>query len=109
MIRRKESYDKKEKEKTNNYNFQGQSATSRRWFDLFHEQLKDNFRTRELYLYRKMYQTKVRDDDTKTFQIFRVPIGNAKITRKVKFHPAASVIKYHQKISNSCCLSSLSS
>ena len=26
------------------------------------------------------------------YQIFEVPIGNAKITRKVQFHPAAPVI-----------------
>ena len=54
-----------------------------------------------------MYQNKFRVDDTKTFQIFGVPIGNAKITRKVLFHPAVPVIKYHQKTSNSCCFSSL--
>ena len=56
-----------------------------------------------------MHQNKFRGDDTKTYQIFEVPIGNAKITRKVQFHPAALVIKYHQKIYNSCCLSSLAS
>ena len=54
-----------------------------------------------------MYQTKFRGDDTKIFQIFGVPIGNAKITRKLQFHPAAPVMKYHQKTSNSCCLVSL--
>ena len=42
-------------------------------------------------------------------QIFEVPIGNAKITRKLQFHPAETVMKYHQKTSNSCCLSSLAS
>ena len=46
-------------------------------------------------------------DDKKTYQIFGVPVGNAKITKKVQFHPAAPVIKYHQKSSNSCCLGSL--
>ena len=40
MIRQRESDDKKEKGKTNKYNFQGQSARSRRWFDLDHEWLK---------------------------------------------------------------------
>ena len=44
---------------------------------------------------------------TKTFQIFGLPIGNAKTTRKVQFHTAATVIKCHQKTSNSCYLSSL--
>ena len=56
-----------------------------------------------------MYQTKFRGDDTKIFQIFGVPIGNAKITIKVQFHPVAPVMKYHQKTSNICCLSSLAS
>ena len=45
----------------------------------------------------------------KIFQIFRVPIGNAKITRKLQFHPEAPVIKYHQKTYNICYLSSLAS
>ena len=70
---------------------------------------EENFRTREPYFYEKLYQTKFRGGDTKTFKIFGVPIGNAKITRKLWFHPAAPVIKYHQKASNSCCLSSLES
>ena len=56
-----------------------------------------------------MYNTKFRGDDTKTFQIFGVPIGNAKITRKLQFHPAAPLIQYHQKRYNRCCLSSLAS
>ena len=47
-----------------------------------------------------MYQTKFRGDDTKIFQIFGVPIGNTKITRKVQFHISAPVIKYHQNTSN---------
>ena len=34
-------------------------------------------------------------------------MGNTKITRNVQFHPAVPLIKYHQNISNSCCLSSL--
>ena len=37
----------------------------------------------------------------KTYQIFGVPIGNAKMEREVQFHPAAPVIKYHQNTSNS--------
>ena len=61
--------------------------------------------TCEQYLYRKLYQTKFRGDETKKNQIFGVPIVNAKITRRVQFHPAAPVIKYHHKISNSFCLS----
>ena len=65
--------------------------------------------THEPDLFRKLYQTKLRVDDTKTFQIFGVPIGNAKITRKVKFHSEAPLIKCHQQPYNSSFLSSLES
>ena len=65
--------------------------------------------TCEPNLYRELYQTKFRGDGTKIFQIFGVPIGNAKITRKVQFYLAAPVMKYRPKTSNICCLSSLSS
>ena len=52
--------------------------------------------TREPDFYRKLYQTRFRGDDTKIFQIFGVTIGDAKITRKVQFHPAAPVMIYQQ-------------
>ena len=65
--------------------------------------------TREPDLYKKLYQTKFMGDDTETYQIFGVLIGNAKTTKKIHFHPAAPVINYHQKSYNSCCLSSLAS
>ena len=65
--------------------------------------------TREPDFYIKLYKTKFRGDDTKIFQIFGVPIGNTKITRKVQFHLAAPVIKYHKESSTSFCLSSLAS
>ena len=44
----------------------------------------------------------------KTYQLFAVPIVNAKIIDEIQFHPEEPVIKYHQRLSNSCCLSSLS-
>ena len=65
--------------------------------------------TRELFFFRELYQTKFRGDETKTFQIYGVLIGNEKISRKVQFHLAAPVMKYHQKTPNSCCLISLAS
>ena len=43
----------------------------------------------------------------KTYPLFLVQIGNEK-NRKIVFHPEATVIKYHQNLSNSFCLSSLS-
>ena len=55
----------------------------------------------------KLYETKFRGDTTHDYQKFGVPIGNAKMNKKVMFRTEAPLIKYHQKISNSCCLSSL--
>ena len=52
MIRQRKSEDKKEREKTKKYNFEGQSARSRHWFDIDHEWLEENFRTREPDFYR---------------------------------------------------------
>ena len=94
---------------TKKYNFQGKPERSRLWLNLDHKRLEENFRTHEPDFYKKRYQTKFRGDDTKAYQIFGVPIGNTKITRKVQFHPAAPVIKHHKKTSNSCCFSSLAS
>ena len=45
----------------------------------------------------------------KTYQLFVVPIGNAKNTEEMLFNPRATVLKYHQESYNSCCLSSLKS
>ena len=109
MILQKESDNEKKKWKDQEYNFQGQSAISRRWFDLDNEWLEENLSIREPHFYLKMYQTKFRGNDTKTYKIFGVPIGNAKISRKVQFQPAAPVIIYYQKTSYSCCLISLAS
>ena len=108
MIRRKDPENKKEREKNKKYNFQGQLAESRRWFDLDHEWLEENFMSREPNFYRIFYK-KIGVDDTKTSQICVLPIGNSKTTEKVQFHPEAPVIKYHQNSSNSCCLSSVAS
>ena len=63
--------------------------------------------TREPDFYRKLHQTKFRGDKTQNYQKFGVPIGIAKMTKKVQFHPEAPLKQYHQKSYNSCCLSSL--
>ena len=49
----------------------------------------------------------IEGQEMETYQFFLVPIGNAKITEEIDFHPRAPVLKYHQESSNSCCLSSL--
>ena len=46
MICQSESDDKKGKEKTKRYNFQGQSARSRCWFNIDNEWFEDNFSIR---------------------------------------------------------------
>ena len=62
--------------------------------------------TREPDFYKNLYQTKFRGDTTHDYQKFGVPIGYAKkMTKKVQFRTEAPLIKYHQKLSNSCCLS----
>ena len=53
-----------------------------RWFDLDYDWSEENFRTREPDLYLKKYQTNIRGHETKTYPLFVVPIGKAKITEK---------------------------
>ena len=49
--------------------------------------------TREPDIYIKLYQTNTRGDDTKAYQIFSVPIGNAKTTDEIQFRPAFPVFR----------------
>ena len=58
MLRRK---DLKISEANKNKNedkfkFQGQSAISQRWFDLYFDWIQENFRTREHGFFRKIFQ-----------------------------------------------------
>ena len=108
IIRQKDSYNKKEKEKTKKYNFQGKSERSIGWFDLDQEWLEEKFRTCELYFYENFIKIILDVQEKKTYPLFVVPIGNAKINKLV-FHPESPVLKYHQKSSNSCCLRSSAS
>ena len=62
------------------YNFQGQSAISILWFDFDHEWLEENFKTHESAFYKKLYQKNIRGNETKTYSLFLVTIGNAKIS-----------------------------
>ena len=52
--------------------------------------------TREPYFYKTLSKC-FRGDDMKIYQIFGVHIGNEKTTKKSQLHPAAPVMKYHQK------------
>ena len=51
VILRRGSGNIKEKDKTKKVNFQVKSARTKRWFDLDHEWLKENFMTPEPDLY----------------------------------------------------------
>ena len=67
MIRRRESYDKKEK-KPNNITSKNNHKDQDVGLILIMSGLIENFRTREPDFYRKLYLTKFRGDDTKTYQ-----------------------------------------
>ena len=58
---------------------------------------------------KEKYHTNIRGQEKKTYPLFVVPIGNAKITERIVIHPESPVLKYHQKLPNSFCLSSLAS
>ena len=87
----------------------GQSAISRHWFDLDFGWVEVNFITCEPGFYKKTFQRHDNTQDTNTFKIFQVPIGNSKCMKKFKFHNDSPMLNYSRKSLNSCCLSSLAS
>ena len=56
-------------------------------------------------------KNQIHDDtqDKNTFKSFQVPIGNAKCVELFQFHNDTPILKYCQKLLNSCCFSSLAS
>ena len=58
---------------------------------------------------KKLFQSRDNTQDTNTFKIFQVPIGNSKCVEHFKFHNDAPMLKYRQKSFNSCGFSSLAS
>ena len=58
------------------FKFQGHSARSQRWFDLDFDCIGVNFSTREPNVYKKLFQIHDDTQDTSTFKLFQVPIGN---------------------------------
>ena len=91
------------------FNFQGQSTISQRWFDLDFDWIEVNFSTREPDFYKNVFQSHGNTQDTNTFKIFQVPIGNSKCVKIFKFHNDAPMLKYCQKSLKSCCFISLAS
>ena len=67
------------------FKFQGQSAISQRWFDHAFEWIELNFITREPDLYKKVFQSHNDKQDTNTYKIFQVPLGNEKCVKSFKF------------------------
>ena len=89
------------------FKFQGQSAKSQRWFDLDLDWIEVNFSTREPDFYKKHFQSHKNTQDINTFIFFQVPIGNAKCVESFKFKNYSPILKYCQKLLNSCFFSSL--
>ena len=89
--------------------FQVQSARSQRWFDLDFDLIEANNITRESDFYKKLFQIHNNTHDTNTFKSFQFPIGNSKCVEFFKFHNDAPMLKYCQKLLNSCFLRSLES
>ena len=58
--------------------FQGLSAKSQRCFDIDFDLIEVRFSTREPDFYKKSFQIHDNTQDTSTFKIFQVPIGNTK-------------------------------
>ena len=58
--------------------FQGQSSKSQRWFDLDFDCIEVIFSTCEHDFYKKPFQIHDNTQDTNTYKIFQVPIGNSK-------------------------------
>ena len=71
--------------------FQGQSAISQRWFDLEFDCIEVNSSTREPDFYKKRFQSHDDAQDTNSFKLFQVPIGNSKCVETFKFHNDSAV------------------
>ena len=65
------------------FNFKDQSARSQRCFDLDFDWIEVNFSTREPDLYGEIFQRHDNTQDTNTFKIFKVPIGNSKFVENL--------------------------
>ena len=91
------------------FKFQGQYSRSQCWFDLDFDFIGVNFSTPEPDLHNRTFQIHSDTQDTNTFKIFQVPIGNSKCVENFKFHNDAPMLKYCQKLLNSYYFSCLAS
>ena len=85
------------------FKFQGQSATSQPWFNVVFDWIEVNFSTREPDFYTKLFLSHDDTQDKNTFKLFQYPIGNSKYVESFKFHNDAPMLRYCQKLLNSCC------
>ena len=67
------------------FKFQGQSARSKRWFDLDFDWIELNVSTIESSFYNKASQIHEKTQDTNTFKTSQVPIGNSKHVENSSF------------------------
>ena len=79
------------------FKFQGQYAKSQRWFDIDFDWIGVNLSPREPGFYKKLFQSHDNTQDTNTFELFQVPIGNSIYVETFKFHNDAPMLKYCQK------------
>ena len=89
------------------FKFQGYSSRLQRWFDIYFYLIEVNFSTHKPELYMKLFRSHDNTQDSNTFKLFQVPIGNSKCVDVFKFHSDASMLNYCQKLLNGCCFSSL--
>ena len=84
------------------FKFQGQSAKLQRWFDLDFDCIEVNFSSREPGFNNKNFHSHEDTQDTNTFKIIQVPIGNSKCVETFKFDNDAPILNYCQKLFNRC-------
>ena len=101
-FRRKDlKFDAADKNKNGSkFKFQGQSGRSKLCFDLDLDLIDINFSTREPDFYKKLFQNHDNEQETDSFRIFQVPIGNAKVVKLFFFHKYAPILSYRQKSLN---------
>ena len=98
-FRRKDlKFDAADKDKNSSKSkFQGQFARSRYWFDPNLDWIDINFSTREPDFYKKVFHNHDNEQETDSFRIFEVPIGNAKVVKAFVFHKYAPTLMFCQK------------
>ena len=103
-FRRKDfKFDAAVKDKNSSkFKFLCQSARSRYWFDIDLDWIDINFSTREPDFYRILFHNHDNEQETDSFRIFEVPIGNAKVVKAFVSHKDAPTLKFRQKSLNSC-------